>query len=216
MNVRSEIAPASVADEKAAMGSIRFVFLGVLVSLILAAVLVPSTGSARADAIPNTGTACADAQMRLDCSFCHAKPELSASPNDIEQKVKSARGVPRFEIHAGLEFAALALDLLGALFMLIVVVFALLRWASYALKCASYALKSSFHLPKRQVQPLHQRPFLDWFLRGLNVLIAGEIIGSVSTTINASWKRIAVLLSVVTIRVLIGLILQMERSVSHR
>lgn len=107
-------------------------------------------------------------------------------------------------------FAALALDLIGALYMLIVAVLAFLFWPLHALK--SFFLK----LLKRQVQPLQENPFLDWFLRALNMLIAGEIIGSVSTTINASWKRIAVLLSVVTIRVLIGLILQMERSVSHR
>lgn len=76
------------------MGSIRFGFFGVLVSLVLAAVLISGTGSARADV----------------CSFCHAEPrspvaeDKKSGAEDIEQKVKANSDVCRFKIHAGLEF----------------------------------------------------------------------------------------------------------------
>jgi hypothetical protein len=143
------------------MGSIRLVFLGVLVSLILPAVLIPSTGARAADA---------QEQLSGWCSVCHTGHDFPGE--NIGQKIKfySDSGIPRYKVHAGLETAALVLDLLGALFMSIVAVWALFFWALYALKC----------LLKIPVQPLHEiSPLLTWFLRALNLLIAAEIIGSI-------------------------------------
>lgn len=127
------------------------------------------------------------------CALCHSVDAVSANNANIL----------RFQAHAFFQILAFLLSAIAAIHMFVGALLGVFAGQFFGVLGFKYW---TLHGP----EPERRKQLIKWFMRSFNLFIVAEVIASLSTSLNPSWKGIAVLMAVVIVRALLSVVLVFE------